>query len=1081
MNCTIAVAMLLTLAGSAAAQVLPACGGLGERSCRPWDKEFWTMDSLACEYDLVLKGTRCKERNRTTQPDSAGWIGWALREQRHNIQGTLPVNWATHFGTHNSYSSTRQGFVHVMAANQYYSITDQLQLGARFVRLDPHWYYDNLRLCHGENKHQCATTAPGRLFAMGVKEIADWLKYHDEVLFIRVHDRQLGEGDDPTKHPKHVLKPFEEYLGAAKILRPGDWDVSAKGWPTMNDLKAMGKRVVIFSTHHYTVDSNGNYYGDEPSKGERWFFKYGDYFGGSYKVDEFDRTACTANGWNIRQRSRNSWWFLGEGLTGSDAASTNTGILNETQVRNAIGCDVSYIGVDWFMAQDKALFAAYKFSGPDLRREASIWSWKEGEYGNKGPALLKSVNDGRWVSESPLIPNQVACGKRDTSPTSLTTTPWRVTAWRITSKAGNWYMGAGLCSELNTGTETGWTFAAPRTAYENRLLRDQMTKQNVNTVWLNYAAKPVPEPVASPAYFSFDMQRGGAIPADERIMLYSSPDVQYNVTNVETRPWLSVAARSGVAQPSGVPSLVGIDRARLATFAAGSYTDSLAFTRTNEPPALEGQPTVKRRPGYVSAHLHIYEPTTSKLELLNGTAAVPSGTPTRVRVTVTSTNPTVNDYTTGIARLVRVIEVVQDGATRKDIEILAEKPLEPNNHLVSSVAFDVQLPPGTHTLIGGYRGDDKHAPSETSPIAVKVAAALRISPAEAVTMNYVIGEPAPPSVRFEALDQTTNRPVASNWAVKSLAPATGVWTAMSPAVNSSMSLMSVIPAALDKLGPGYYESRVDVTRPDAGTTTTRDVTTRVMAPNFDALPAAVNVTTGVFHRQTIWMSGKYRFEASVKAATENGKPWLKFTRSPGAMFVDITMDPTGLTPGVYKGTLEFFSVFVKAQTVRVPVTMTVAAPVRFTVNGNFNHAGVLILVNGQRKALPFFVDSYAGATFEIQPLYESNTFIRFGFSSWSDGGASKHTVTVGTAPIALTLNSYRDYLVRTVIVGSGTIKRTPAAPDSMYRENTVVTFEAVPAPGFKFVGWSNGLSGTNRVQTLKVTLNHTVQANFARL
>jgi hypothetical protein len=284
----------------------------------------------------------------------------------------------------------------------------------------------------------------------------------------------------------------------------------------------------------------------------------------------------------------------------------------------------------------------------------------------------------------------------------------------------------------------------------------------------------------------------------------------------------------------------------------------------------------------------------------------------------------VNDYTTGIARLVRVIEVVQDGATRKDIEILAEKPLEPNNHLVSSVAFDVQLPPGTHTLIGGYRGDDKHAPSETSPIAVKVAAALRISPAEAVTMNYVIGEPAPPSVRFEALDQTTNRPVASN-------------------------------------------------------------------------------------------------------------------------------------------------------------TMTVAAPVRFTDNGNFNHAGVLILVNGQRKALPFFVDSYAGATFEIQPLYESNTFIRFGFSSWSDGGASKHTVTVGTAPIALTLNSYRDYLVRTVIVGSGTIKRTPASPDSMYRENTVVTFEAVPAPGYKFVGWSNGLSGTNRVQTLKVTLNHTVQANFARL
>jgi hypothetical protein len=113
----------------------------------------------------------------------------------------------------------------------------------------------------------------------------------------------------------------------------------------------------------------------------------------------------------------------------------------------------------------------------------------------------------------------------------------------------------------------------------------------------------------------------------------------------------------------------------------------------------------------------------------------------------------------------------------------------------------------------------------------------------------------PPSVRFEAIDQTTNQPVASNWAVNGLAPATGVWNAMAPTTNSSMSLLSVLPAALDKLGPGYYESRVDSTRADAGTTATRDVTTRMMTPNFDALPAAVNITTGVFHRQTIWMSG----------------------------------------------------------------------------------------------------------------------------------------------------------------------------------------------------------------------------------
>jgi hypothetical protein len=220
----------------------------------------------------------------------------------------------------------------------------------------------------------------------------------------------------------------------------------------MTQLKALGKQVVIFSSNHYTVDSAGNYYGNEPDKGQKWFFKYGSYFGGSYKVDDFKGNTCMSNTWDIRNRGRDKWWFLGEGLTGSDAATTNTGIINDTQVRLSVGCDVSYIGVDWFMAQDKALYAGYKFSGPDLRREASIWSWKEGEYGNKGPALVKIGNDGRWVSESPLIPYQVACAQRDTSATA--TTPWRAKAWRITSKTGNWYTGAGLCSELNTGTET---------------------------------------------------------------------------------------------------------------------------------------------------------------------------------------------------------------------------------------------------------------------------------------------------------------------------------------------------------------------------------------------------------------------------------------------------------------------------------------------------------------------------------------------------------------------------------------------------------------------------------------------------
>jgi len=52
------------------------------------------------------------------------------------------------WGTHNSFSNIADGNLNAISTNQYYSMTDQLQLGARYIRIDPVFYFGQLRTCH---------------------------------------------------------------------------------------------------------------------------------------------------------------------------------------------------------------------------------------------------------------------------------------------------------------------------------------------------------------------------------------------------------------------------------------------------------------------------------------------------------------------------------------------------------------------------------------------------------------------------------------------------------------------------------------------------------------------------------------------------------------------------------------------------------------------------------------------------------------------------------------------------------------------------------------------------------------------
>ncbi len=172
-------------------------------------------------------------------------------------------------------------------------------------------------------------------------------------------------------------------------------------------------------------------------------------------------------------------------------------------------------------------------------------------------------------------------------------------------------------------------------------------------------------------------------------------------------------------------------------------------------------------------------------------------------------------------------------------------------------------------------------------------------------------------------------------------------------------------------------------------------------------------------------------------------------------------------------------------------------PVTIVMNGNKSVTALfdlnplpkytltIIAVNGMVNKNPDLTAYDSGSTVQLSPVPDSG----YHFTAWSGPDVpaghtsdnpltlmmdSDKTVTANFAP-----NPVPEYTLTIDTTGAGTVIRSPDQPT--YTTGTVVRLSALPAPGYAFVNWSGDFNSTNNPDSVTITANMSVTANFSAL
>ena len=116
----------------------------------------------------------------------------------------------------------------------------------------------------------------------------------------------------------------------------------------------------------------------------------------------------------------------------------------------------------------------------------------------------------------------------------------------------------------------------------------------------------------------------------------------------------------------------------------------------------------------------------------------------------------------------------------------------------------------------------------------------------------------------------------------------------------------------------------------------------------------------------------------------------------------------------------------------------------------------------------------------INPQLPYSFSIRYAFSSWSDGGAQSHMITLPGTSSVVSASFAPQYNLSTFVneFCAGAISVVPTSADNFYNPGTQLTFTETPNTGWILTGWQGDLSGTTNPQMLTVADEMLVGTDF---
>jgi len=536
--CGVALVLLLAAAPAAADDPFDCgCGGEDEIACDPFQACFFETTDLGCDSGLQKETETCgclvstpkyktcgcilevfgeclipelcktgesctlpklctycrnQDRHQSVVADFRDtWTWWALRNQRERLGQDEPINRVMSIWTHNGNNNRVDALINdnngLNPPQHEFALSDQLDAGARWLGLDVHNLdISGLTLCHGREggalHFGCSDF--DRLFVYGLKEIRDWMLANpEEVVVIALEDELAptlaGDIDCSAYTPL-----LEDYLGEW-ILRKSEKPDGH--WPSMNQLRAMGRRIILFGFDGASDACDSPYIfrkfgGSKPSDDTLLdLFTNGDPLDCPAPVGTHGECDGNSDCWSRQQEDRNPnlavRLLVAEGLIGTETRRDLLIRANDTlDIRDLAGCNVAVIGLDWFLGTDYNKFNNIPPAGraKDTRIKRAVWSWKEGQ-GHDAPdtgvtvaAMDASDPFGRWdaVGSGGAGAAHFACARPRRPGGAAGWLDPEGEDWKITVATGSFAEGHKLCEAEYPGYE----FSVPRNGYMNRKL-----------------------------------------------------------------------------------------------------------------------------------------------------------------------------------------------------------------------------------------------------------------------------------------------------------------------------------------------------------------------------------------------------------------------------------------------------------------------------------------------------------------------------------------------------------------------------------------------------------------------------------